>query len=234
MLKIKKDIETSKVIIKKKDKFLKKIIFQLEEKTEDRIYVARKETIELQRYKIKRLANYYRSNTKQAHYNKKDSGRKYALTPSGTGRGISRQPRTRGVVRGVPNAVGGPRAHPPKNKKLTIKLNKKEIISLKLSTVNYLLYHEMITCLNLPKISAIIKFKEKDKRTLLPITTNTETQKIQLFSQDQKLTKSYGNGSLVTAYNTLRFDKILEAGIPIKSIIVDYNLIKKYLPPEKK
>ncbi len=76
---------------------------------------------------IQRAVVAAQANRKQAYGADKLAGMRTPAESMGSGRGLSHDPRQDGVVRRVPHAVGGRRAHPPKVEKEQGKtINKKE------------------------------------------------------------------------------------------------------------
>lgn len=82
-------------------------------------------------------------NKKQPQSSNRTSGRKKVETPSGTNKGMSRQPRgsngRRRIVVNVPNAVGGGQALPFSINQRSVKMNKKE----KKAAIKLLVYYAL-------------------------------------------------------------------------------------------
>ena len=179
------------------------------------------------KYLLNRLIRYYLLNSKQLHYPNYKAGRSHAVTPSGTGRGKSRQPRAsiggQKRVANVPNAVGGPIAHRPSRFRKDIKLNKKEILFLKENALSLLLRRRSTTLLSIPTLDSI-KFKD----TYSMIFNKKIDQRIIFITKNKTLISSLKNHQKITFIEGFRYDLILKGGLKDKTIFMDEQLLPQY------
>ena len=162
------------------------------------------------------IKKYYVScfkNKKQPQHSNKESGRKKVEKPSGTNKGVSRQPRgTNGrsrIVVNVPNAVGGGKALPFNINSKSIKVNRKE----KKSAIRLLIYYLL-------------------KKAKIYVIENNDTNMKD--SEFLKFLKEYGNDSKLESFlknpvsNVINSKKIKKKGLTIISESDSDPILKRF------
>jgi len=184
-------------------------------------------------YLLKRLIRYYCLNSKQIHYPDYKSGRRRSVSPSGTGRGKSRQPRARVngqlIVSNIPNAVGGPVAHRPSRFSKKIKINKKELTYLKRNAYSIVLRRRSTVIFKLTDQEKLrISNKNLKMRDLIKLIYGLETieRKVMICTEDPEIVLFLRNHKKIELVNGFKYDKMLRGGIKDKTFIIDSDLLE--------
>jgi ribosomal protein L4 len=129
------------------------------------------------------------------------AGMKHASKPSGTDRGMSRLPRSRGVVVDVPHARGGRRCHPLQvNRNIKMYLNKKERKQAQTGILAHVI-HSNIRIIDYTSYEKTKSFVQ-DLRTVVQVSANSRivhTGRHQVKKHTKSVLVCYSNPTQVQA-----------------------------------